>query len=208
MNTVGKYSQNIITFHYSSVISQKDDSRNGCYKKTKHTKFPEKRTLLTHCYADLLMRVMGWEMFVFQKTWSALFSCNTSFYIHPFALLPTNYWSHNWKEIETLKRDVSNVTDLIKLHSLICWNYNELDFTVSVYMEFPLMIHVHYVKICKKKKQQPINKTILQLPNVGRKHQLHKYSKNISCPVTYYPCIIAEILNSLQETNFFLIIIS
>ena len=75
-------------------------------------------------------------------------------------------------------------------------------------MEFPLMIHVRSVKICKKKKQQPINKTILQLPNVGRKNQLHKYSKNISCPVTYYPWIIAEILNSLQETNFFLIIVS
>ena len=28
-------------------------------------------------------------MFVFQKIWRALFSCNTQFEIRPFALLPT-----------------------------------------------------------------------------------------------------------------------
>ena len=30
----------------SSVIRQKDESQNGCNKKTKHTKFSEKRTFL------------------------------------------------------------------------------------------------------------------------------------------------------------------
>ena len=30
----------------SWAIRQRDDSQNGCYKKTKHAKFPEKRTFL------------------------------------------------------------------------------------------------------------------------------------------------------------------
>ena len=30
----------------SSVIKQKGESQNGCFKKTKHAKFPEKRTFL------------------------------------------------------------------------------------------------------------------------------------------------------------------
>ena len=33
----------------SSVIGQKGESQNGCFKKTKHVKFPEKRTFLTPC---------------------------------------------------------------------------------------------------------------------------------------------------------------
>ena len=32
-------------------------------------------------------------MFTFQKIWRALFSCNTLFEIHPFALLPMNFLS-------------------------------------------------------------------------------------------------------------------
>ena len=31
----------------SSVIRQRGESQNGCFKKTKHTKFSEKRTFLT-----------------------------------------------------------------------------------------------------------------------------------------------------------------
>ena len=33
-----------------SVIRQKDESQNGCFKKTKHVKFSEKRTFLTAWY--------------------------------------------------------------------------------------------------------------------------------------------------------------
>ena len=33
----------------SLVIRQKGKSQNGCLKKTKHAKFSEKRTFLTHC---------------------------------------------------------------------------------------------------------------------------------------------------------------
>ena len=37
----------------SSVIRQKDEFQNECFKKTKHTKFSEKRTFLTPWYADV-----------------------------------------------------------------------------------------------------------------------------------------------------------
>ena len=34
-------------FDQSSVIRQKGESQNGCFKKTKHVKFSEKRAFLT-----------------------------------------------------------------------------------------------------------------------------------------------------------------
>ena len=37
----------------SSVISQKGESQNRCFKKTKHTKFTKKRTFLTPWYAHV-----------------------------------------------------------------------------------------------------------------------------------------------------------
>ena len=61
-----------ITLYNSSVMRQKGESQNGCFKKTKHAKFSE-------------------EIFVFRKIWHALFSWNTRFEIRPFALLPTNF---------------------------------------------------------------------------------------------------------------------
>ena len=40
----------------SSVIRQKDEYQNGCFKKTKHAKFSEKRTFLTPWYAHVCLR--------------------------------------------------------------------------------------------------------------------------------------------------------
>ena len=40
----------------SSVIRQKGESQNGCFKKTKHAKFSEKRTFLTPWYAHVRIR--------------------------------------------------------------------------------------------------------------------------------------------------------
>ena len=51
----------------SSVIRQKGRSQNGCFKKTKHVKFSEKRTFLTRWYAHVR------EMFVFRKIWHVCF---------------------------------------------------------------------------------------------------------------------------------------
>ena len=47
---------------YSSVIWQKGESQNGCFKNSKHAKFSEKRTFLTPF------------LFVFRKIWRALCS--------------------------------------------------------------------------------------------------------------------------------------
>ena len=43
--------KNILVYCTSSVIRQKDESKNGCFKKTKHATFSEKRTFLTLWYA-------------------------------------------------------------------------------------------------------------------------------------------------------------
>ena len=39
-----------VVYHISSVIRQKGESQNGCFKKTKHAKFSEKRLFLTPWY--------------------------------------------------------------------------------------------------------------------------------------------------------------
>ena len=41
----------------SSVINQKGESQNGCFKKIKHAKFSEKRTFLTLWYAYVPVRI-------------------------------------------------------------------------------------------------------------------------------------------------------
>ena len=43
----------------SSVINQKGESQNGCFKKIKHAKFSEKRTFLTLWYAYVPVRSGG-----------------------------------------------------------------------------------------------------------------------------------------------------
>ena len=68
----------------------KGESQNGCFKKTKHAKFSEKRTFLIPWYAHVGVRIMGLEMFIFRKILRALFSRNTRFEIHPFALFRRN----------------------------------------------------------------------------------------------------------------------
>ena len=75
----------------SSVKRQKGESQNGCFKKTKHAKFSEKRTFLTRWYAQVRVHIRGLEMYVFRKIWCALFSWNIRFEIHPFALLPMKW---------------------------------------------------------------------------------------------------------------------
>ena len=44
----------VFSYHISPVISQKSECRNGCYKKTKHATFSEKRLFLTPWYAHAL----------------------------------------------------------------------------------------------------------------------------------------------------------
>ena len=43
----------------SSVIRQKSESQNGCFKKLKHGKFSEKRIFLTPWYAHVRVHIKG-----------------------------------------------------------------------------------------------------------------------------------------------------
>ena len=47
----------LLWFNKSSVIRQKGESQSGCFKKTKHAKFSEKRTFLTLWYAHVRLRI-------------------------------------------------------------------------------------------------------------------------------------------------------
>ena len=49
----------------TSAIRQKGESRNGCYKKTKHSKFSEKQTFLT-----------PWCAFLDVSSWLAINNCH------------------------------------------------------------------------------------------------------------------------------------
>ena len=51
----------------ASVIRQKGESENGCYKKTKHVKFSEKRKFLTQWYAHVCVRIRGKKCSFFGK---------------------------------------------------------------------------------------------------------------------------------------------
>ena len=82
--------------HLSLVIRQKGETQNGGNKKTKHVKFSEKRTFLTPWDAQVRVRIMGWEKFVFRKIWHVLLSCYLCFKICPFALLPKLYYTQSW----------------------------------------------------------------------------------------------------------------
>ena len=68
----------------SPVIRQKGESQSGCFKKTKHVQFPEKRTFLTPWHAHRV-RTRVWEMFVFRKIGRAFFFLKP---VLRFALLP------------------------------------------------------------------------------------------------------------------------
>ena len=56
-----------------SVIMQKGESQNGCFKKTKHVKFSEKRTFL--------------EMFVFSENLTCFVFLKQPFWDSPFCLI-------------------------------------------------------------------------------------------------------------------------
>ena len=69
---------------------QKSESQNGCFKKTKHAKFSEKRTFPTPWYAHVVC-VSGGKKFSFFGKFRLLLFWNTHFEIRPFALLPTDW---------------------------------------------------------------------------------------------------------------------
>ena len=67
----------------SSAIRQKGESRNGCYKKTKHAKFSEKRTFLTPGYARDFVgnKALLTKYLLYIPNWQVvLLRCNTDIY--------------------------------------------------------------------------------------------------------------------------------
>ena len=56
----------------TSVIRQKGESQNGCFKKTKHAKLQSSFIEIT--LGQGRVRIRGQQMFVFRKIWRALFS--------------------------------------------------------------------------------------------------------------------------------------
>ena len=59
----------------SSVIRQKGEPQNGCFKKTKHAKFSEKRTFLTpwHAHVRKSLHCFGSARSNLRTTWSVFF---------------------------------------------------------------------------------------------------------------------------------------
>ena len=83
----------------SSVIRQKGESQNGCFKKTKHAKCLEKRTSLTPWYAHVRVRSGGKKSSFFGK-FGVLYFLETPVlrvailpYYRRFINLSLNQWS-------------------------------------------------------------------------------------------------------------------
>ena len=83
--------EKISSWHKSSVIWEKGESQNGCYKKRKHTIFSEKQTLVTPWYAHVRVCIREKKILVFREILCALVFCNTRFEICPFALLSMKF---------------------------------------------------------------------------------------------------------------------
>ena len=77
----------------SSIIRQKAESQNGCFKKTKHVKFCEKTniskpwTFLKH----VRVRISGLEMFVFSENLTCFIFLKHPFWDSPFCLITDDF---------------------------------------------------------------------------------------------------------------------
>ena len=85
----------------TSVIRQKGEFQNRYFKKTKHVKFSEKQTFVTHWYAHV------------RKIWRALFSWNTRFEIRLFVLIPTNRQDSEYVRYTTLREVALQVNEYL-----------------------------------------------------------------------------------------------
>ena len=88
----------------SSAIRQKDESQNGCYKKTKHAKFSEKLTFLNPRYAHVRVLSGGKKCLFFGK-----YGCFLVTPVLRFNLLPYYRW------IKTLIRNLPAWINTTKL---------------------------------------------------------------------------------------------
>ena len=81
----------------SSVVRQKGESQNGCFKKTKHVKFSEKRTFLTPWYAH----VTGGKKYSFFWKLTCFVFLKHPFWDTPFCLITDElvYWNYWYTDI-------------------------------------------------------------------------------------------------------------
>ena len=78
-------SEALNNFFKSSVIRQKGESHNGCFKKTKNAKFSETRTFLTPWYAHVHMcACQGVRNFLFWGTLACFVFLKHKFWDSPF----------------------------------------------------------------------------------------------------------------------------
>ena len=82
----------------SSVIRQKGESRNGCFKKRKHGKFSEKRIFLTLIRTRTCVCVSGGKKCWFFGKFGVLYFLETA--VLRFALLPYYRRFHLYPRIE------------------------------------------------------------------------------------------------------------
>ena len=75
---------------HTSVIRQKDESRNGCCKKREHAKFSEKGTFLTPMTWSRTCAYQRVKNVRFLETLGGFAFLNTRLEIGSFALLPMN----------------------------------------------------------------------------------------------------------------------
>ena len=75
-----------ITGLITSVIRQKDESQNGCFKKTKHVKFSEKRTFLTPWYT-LVRAYLGVRNTRFSENLTCFIFLKHPFWDSPFCFI-------------------------------------------------------------------------------------------------------------------------
>ena len=85
-----------------SLIRQKGESHNGCFKKTKHVKFSEKRTSLTPLirirmcdkskYQILRVRIRGLRNVRFSENLTCFVFLKHPFWDSPFCLITDDLW--------------------------------------------------------------------------------------------------------------------
>ena len=95
------------------------------------------------------MHIRGYEMFIVQKVWRALFFWNTHFKIRHFGLLPTKYilWMSLWSK--SLKVPVNELTI----------NFSKFaDLQTTTSLTFGL-IHIYFFVAFSKDMEQPFYRT-------------------------------------------------
>ena len=80
----------VIHLGNSSVIRQKDESQNGCFKKTKQAKFPEKRVFLSPWYAHVFAH-QGVRNARFSEKLACFFFLKHPFWDSPFCLITDEF---------------------------------------------------------------------------------------------------------------------